>query len=89
MEGQHPTAYTENLDDSISELSNNLIHSTVLNYDIAPDAMRPADKLDIIRSLEGQGVFSTKGSVGQVARELHISEPTVYRYLQRIRSGKD
>ena len=89
VEGQHPTAYTENLDDSISELSNNLIHSTVLNYDIAPDAMRPADKLDIIRSLEGQGVFSTKGSVGQVARELHISEPTVYRYLQRIRSGKD
>ena len=30
--------------------------------------------------------FQTKGSVGQVARELHISEPTVYRYLRRIRS---
>lgn len=32
------------------------------------------------------GVFQTKGSVGQVAGELHISEPTVYRYLRRIRS---
>lgn len=48
--------------------------------------MHTADKLEILRSLEAQGVFQTKGSVGQVAGELHISEPTVYRYLRRIRS---
>lgn len=88
VEGQHPTAYTENLDDSISELSSSLIHSTVLSYHIPLEAMRPADKLEIVRTLEAQGVFATKGSVGQAARELHISEPTVYRYLQKIRSGK-
>lgn len=88
VEGQHPTAYTENLDDSISELSSSLIHSTVLSYRIPLEVMRPADKLEIVRTLEAQGVFATKGSVGQAARELHISEPTVYRYLQKIRSGK-
>ena len=48
--------------------------------------MHTADKLEILRSLEAQGVFHTKGSIGQVARELHISDPTVYRYLRRIRS---
>ena len=52
------------------------------------EAMHSADKLEIVRILESQGVFATKGSVGQVARELHISEPTVYRYLQKIRNGK-
>lgn len=88
VEGQRPTAYTENLDDSISELSSSLIHSTVLNYRIPLETMRPADKLEIVRTLEAQGVFATKGSVGQAARELHISEPTVYRYLQKIRSDK-
>ena len=79
-------AYTENLDDSIPELSSNLIHSTILGYGIPSGAMHTADKLEILRSLEAQGVFQTKGSIGQVARELHISEPTVYRYLRRIRS---
>ena len=68
------------------ELSSNLIHSTILGYGIPSDAMHTADKLEILRSLEAQGVFHTKGSIGQVARELHISEPTVYRYLRRIRS---
>ena len=74
---EESSAYTENLDDSIPELS---------GYGIPSEAMHTADKLEILRSLEAQGVFQTKGSVGQVARELHISEPTVYRYLRRIRS---
>lgn len=86
--GTCPTTYTENLDDSISGLSSSLIHSTVLNYHVPMEAMHSADKLEIVRILESQGVFATKGSVGQVARELHISEPTVYRYLQKIRNGK-
>ena len=79
-------AYTENLDDSIPELSSNLIHSTILGYGIPSDAMHASDKLDILRSLDAQGVFQTKGSSGRVAKELHISEPTVYRYLRRIRN---
>ena len=83
---EESSAYTENLDDSIPELSSNLIHSAILGYGIPSDAMHTADKLEILRSLEAQGVFQTKGSVGQVARELHISDPTVYRYLRRIRS---
>ena len=74
---EESSAYTENLDDSIPELSSNLIHSTILGYGIPSDAMHTADKL---------GILQTKGSIGQVARELHISEPTVYRYLRRIRS---
>ena len=86
--GTCPTTYTENLDDSISGLSSSLIHSTVLNYHVPMEAMHSADKLEVVRILESQGVFATKGSVGQVARELHISEPTVYRYLQKIRNGK-
>lgn len=88
-DGQHASAYTENLDDSICNLSSNLIHSTVLSYTAAGERMSTADKLDIIRTLDSQGVFATKGSVGQAARELHISEPTVYRYLKRVRGERE
>jgi len=88
-DGQHASAYTENLDDSICNLSSNLIHTTVLSYTTAGERMSTADKLDIIRTLDSQGVFATKGSVGQAARELHISEPTVYRYLKRVRGERE
>lgn len=88
LEVERRTPYTESLDDSISELSSNIIHSTVHKYDMPPSEMSSSDKLEIIKTLETQGVFSTKGSVGLAAKELHISEPTIYRYLQRIRSGK-
>ena len=56
---EESSAYTENLDDSIPELSSNLIHSTILGYGIPSDAMHTADKLEILRSLEAQGVFHT------------------------------
>lgn len=58
---EESSAYTENLDDSIPELSSNLIHSTILGYGIPSEAMHTADKLEILRSLEAQGVFQTQG----------------------------
>lgn len=86
--GQVPpqAPYTEELDDSIPELSTTLIHNTVLRQGVPAGRMTTQEKESLIEALERQGVFSTKGSVGQVARELDISEPTVYRYLRRIRN---
>ena len=86
--GQEPAQppYTEELDDSIPELSTTLIHNTVLRQGVPAGRMTSGEKEALIEALERQGVFSTKGAVGQVARELEISEPTVYRYLRRIRS---
>ncbi|MFQ9816457.1 MAG: helix-turn-helix domain-containing protein [Oscillospiraceae bacterium] len=56
-------------------MSSNLIHSTILGYGIPSDAMHTADKLEILRSLEAQGVFQTKGSIGQVARNCTSPNP--------------
>lgn len=85
VEGQS-SGYQEDLDDSISGLSANRIQHTVRNFGVPPTRMTPAEKEQVIQALEQQGVFSTKGSVGQASRELGISEPTVYRYLRRIRA---
>lgn len=80
------TAYTEELDDSIPELSTTLIHNMILRQGIPAQRMTTVEKEALIQALDRQGVFSTKGAVSQVARELDISEPTVYRYLRRIRT---
>ena len=79
-------AYTEDLDDSIPGLSTTLIHNTVLRRGIPAGRMTAREKEELIGDLDRQGDFSAKGAVGQVARELDISEPTVYRYLRRVRN---
>lgn len=85
---EESSAYTENLDDSIPELSSNLIHSTILGYgDPLRMPCHTADKLEILRSLEAPGrIPDPRAPSDRSPRELHISEPTVYRYLRRIRS---
>ena len=44
-----------------------------------------SDNMAVIAELEKQGLFSIKGSVKAVAAALRISQPTAYRYLERIR----
>ncbi|MEG1577944.1 MAG: PAS domain-containing protein [Oscillospiraceae bacterium] len=84
-EASHEPPYTENLDDSISNLSNNIIHTTVSHCSVPAPRMTTVEKIGLIRTWDHQGIFSTKGSVAKAARELGISEPTVYRYLKKSR----
>ena len=44
-----------------------------------------SDRVDVIRHLNGNGVFMLKGAVACAATALGISEPSVYRYLQKVR----
>ena len=50
-----------------------------------PDHLVQEERSIIIEELERRGVFLLKGAVTGVARILHISEPTLYRNLRRIR----
>lgn len=43
-----------------------------------------SDRVDVIRHLNGNGVFMLKGAVACAATALGISEPSVYRYLQKF-----
>lgn len=79
------SSYQENLDSSISDLSNNIIRNALAEFNVPPSRMKASEKIELISSLDNQGVFFTKGAVSQVAQELDISEPTVYRYLKKIR----
>ena len=44
-----------------------------------------AGRIDIIRRLEAAGTFLIKGAAADVAVELHVSVPSIYRYLQQVR----
>ena len=81
--------YSENLDDSITDYSNSIIQTALSNLQISPKRMSIREKVAVIRQLDQQGVFSTKGSASQLARYFDTSESTIYRYISRARTLSD
>ncbi len=55
-----------------------------------PDAaaLEREDKLRLISYLCDHNIFVLKGAVGIVADKLGISEPTTYRYLQKLKAER-
>lgn len=46
--------------------------------------MSKEDKLQTIRALKENGLFLIKGSAKRVSKELNVSLPTIYKYLEEI-----
>lgn len=73
----------ENLDTSVTDMLRNLVSNAILQTGITPGRMSMEEKVTLVHRLNEQGVLSMKGSVAEIAGQLNISEPTVYRYLNR------
>lgn len=74
----------ESFTDNIEELTEGIIRSVVEQATVLPERMTTAEKMQIMRTLHGKGVFLLKGSIGMIAKKLAASEATIYRYLQNI-----
>lgn len=72
---------TEMLSSSVEDIVNAVIDPVFLNEEMV---LSPKQKEAAISKLYDKGVFSMKGSVQKVAKLLHMSEPTVYRYLKEL-----
>lgn len=77
--------YSENLDDSILNYSSNLIHNALSHLKVSPQRMSVNEKVSVIRQLDQQGVFNTKGSITQLAEYFSTSKSTIYRYIAKAR----
>lgn len=80
---------TETLDNSIEGISSTLIRKTIAAVTKPGRPPRAEEKEAVIQTLYRRGVFNTKGAVREIADALGISEPTVYRYLHKIKTGND
>lgn len=75
----------EQLHENVDDLFATLITEAVDTIGIITDRMKSDEKLDVIRHLLDKGFFQLKGAVKEVAKVLEISEPTVYRYLNKLK----
>lgn len=75
-------SYTEDISDTIQEIIEKLVSEFNISLD---NQLSKNQKIKLISGLKKKGVFNVKGSVVEVAAALNISEPSVYRYLSKIK----
>lgn len=81
-----PASYTcdERLPLTLNELIEETLNKIQQDKSLPLGQLNSKEKLRIVKALEHEGVFSIKGSVKEVAKILHTSEPTIYRYLSQL-----
>lgn len=76
----------ENLNTNPQELTLNKIDAIINEFDVVPNRMTTEEKTNVIAALNDCGVFNIRGSVQEVATKLQMSEPSIYRYIKKIKS---
>lgn len=72
----------ETLGAPVDAILHDLISNSIEEAGVTPKFMSMEDRIRIVNKLNEQGVLKMKGAVKEIARQLSISEPTVYRYLK-------
>lgn len=73
----------ESLDAPIASLAESIISTTIQESGIAPDRMTREEKMQIVWNLTEQDIPRMKGAVSEIAKQLQLSESTVYRYISQ------
>lgn len=73
----------ESLDVPVSAIRENMVSNAISEYAVDPDRLSREEKIQLVHRLRDQGLLGMKGAVAEIARQLHVSEPTVYRYMNR------
>lgn len=73
----------EHLDTPVNQLLHGLIQDTINASGFESAHMKINEKVQIVHALKDKGILSMKGAISETARQLDVSEPTIYRYLNR------
>ena len=75
------TMVEENLDVPIVSFAECIISKTIADSNIPPERMTRQEKMEIVWELANQGIPRMKGAISEIAKQLELSESTVYRYI--------
>lgn len=84
-EENHARLEVESLTGTTDELIGSTIQSIATEQNLDVHNLAQAERVEVIRQLNANGLFQLKGAVAATAGALGISEPSVYRYLQRVK----
>lgn len=73
---------------TMEEVADAAIDRVLKKSSVPADRLNKSERIEIVRILDDKGIFMLKGAVSYVAKLLHSSEATIYRYLNDINSNK-
>lgn len=76
---------SENLNMNVHELVMNNLHRCCPEVESLAETMQQREKMELVDKLSEMGTFMIKGTVSYVADALHVSVPTIYRYLNLMK----
>ncbi|AJS59077.1 helix-turn-helix transcriptional regulator [Paenibacillus sp. IHBB 10380] len=76
---------SEYLQGNMDDLLAHMIETVMSRTTVSPNRLSAQEKMELIKEFNDEGVFLLKGGVVQVAKACNMSEPTVYRYLQKVK----
>ncbi|PEP52841.1 helix-turn-helix transcriptional regulator [Bacillus pseudomycoides] len=84
-QAEEETLAFEQLHGKVEDVLSTIIIQTMETFDVPPERLSAKEKMNVVRDLHDQGTFLLKDRVCEVAKMLKTSEPTIYRYLQKIK----
>lgn len=82
---RQPVRALETLYKTAGDTITHMIAKRLEEYPIEPKRLSMDERIQLIEALDGDGLFLLKGGISILAETLGVSEPTIYRYLNRIR----
>ena len=76
----------ENLHESIEDVLTAIIDKVLNEFPVQPERMSIDEKIDVVKRSNEHGLFLLKGGLGELAKRMQLSEATIYRYLNKIKS---
>lgn len=73
----------ENLEAPVPVILENLVGAAIDEIGVPKNRLTIDEKVTIVGKLAERGVLNMRGAIAEIARQLDVSEPTVYRYINR------
>ncbi len=85
IDGEQNGSVLENFNGTIDSVIDNLIEKELGRFAIPADRLSLEERMSIVENLNENGLFLLKGGVTALAERLGVSEPTMYRYLSKVK----
>jgi predicted transcriptional regulator YheO len=89
LSNTHGEARIETFASSLNETIESMLEKAIKLAGKQPATMTKEEKVSLVATLEYEGAFLIKGSVGFIAKAMGVSIYTVYNYLKEVRSSFD
>lgn len=80
-----PAAVRENLQGNLDDLMQSMLDDALARHAVEPQRLSSDERFALVEELNDDGLFLLKGGVSTAAHRLAVSEPTIYRYLAKIK----